>query len=149
MNKDIRIEKFTKDYLPLMEFKKMHFFESMIIKDINVKLDILEKTGNGLVLIYDNIILGLMGHFVLWDGVCEVWAMPTVDVDKYPKTYLSSIREQMIKVFNESEYHRFQITCPDTDHFDSWATFLGFTCEGTLKQFINKELNGKIWARIK
>ena len=150
VNNKIEIVKYTDEHFDQVELKEELAFKSLLIGDPQIRLNILAQSGNGLVILYDGEILGYMGYYVLWPGVCEIWAMPSIRVNKYPKTYLATVKECIDKTFKEkTEYHRFQVTCPDNAYYDKWIGFLGMTCEGILRQYDTERNDYKIWSRVK
>jgi len=150
VNNNIEIVKYTDEHFGQVELKEELAFKSLLVGDPQIRLNILAQSGNGLVIMYKDEILGYMGYYEMWPGVCEIWAAPSVAVNKYPKTYLATVKEYIHKTFDEKrEYHRIQVTCPDTEYYDKWIGFLGLECEGVLRQFDNERNDCKIWSRVK
>jgi hypothetical protein len=97
--------------------------------------------------IVDDRIVLIYGFYILFDGVINVFIVPSVYLKNYPKTIVKRARE-VLNDFPEC-IHRIQSVSPATPEADRWMLALGFVCEGTMVRYSSKGEDYRMWARIK
>lgn len=117
-------------------------------QQLRVHFETIEKMGTAMTMVHDDKIITCAGYWVVWPGVCEVWQIPSIHVASCAVQYGREMR-RYIKALQETfNLHRIQTNSPhDLTHI-RWMTFLGFKCEGELKQYTMNKENYLIWARI-
>lgn len=124
-------------------------FSSLMFNSIKSMLSALANQGNGFTVLEGDKVIGVIGFYVMWDGVCELWSMPTEHTERYPLAYASTIRWYLNKIQNTFDMHRFQIVAADDALHNRWLEFLKFECEGVLRKFSDTKKDFKIWSRVK
>ncbi len=112
-------------------------------------LEDLSKKGPTWTLIYDGQPVSFFGGFYLWDGVMEIWQIPTIHVAKCPKFYSKMIKFFVDKYFELFHLHRMQSTCLDDALHNRWMRFLGFKKEGILKKYNWNKADYCIFAKVR
>lgn len=93
-------------------------------------------------------IIGSAGIIQYWPGVYEGWALLSELINKYPIATTKSVKEVIKKLEQVHKIRRLQTLCLDVEVHKRWLKYLGFKCEGTLK---NYGINGEtylIYARV-
>ena len=143
------------------EFKRILFkvehLEIMDMRSIeqetilgNEKIMQLLKTQNNcldaITLVYDGRIIACMGFVETFPGIADVWLIPSIHIRKIPKMFLIEIKQYLNAIMQALNFHRLQ-TVGRTDVFHvKWMEYIGFKCEGTLKNFY-KNQDYLLWAR--
>lgn len=97
-------------------------------------------------LIYDGRIIASMGFIEVVDGVVEVWLIPSIYVKKIPKLFLKTVKSRLEVLAATLGFHRMQtLGLPDEFH-EKWMKWLGFECEGCMKNYHDKK-DYLMWAR--
>lgn len=146
---EIKTIPFKEEYLDLMEFEETQNLDSFVNLDKHAQVEILGKKGNGIVLIYQGRVLGVIGFYEIWENVCELWAAPTIYVADHYLSYARCVKKYADKVYSDFHFHRIQITALDDKRHNRWLCYLNFQCEGVLRQYSNKKETYKIWSRVK
>jgi hypothetical protein len=94
--------------------------------------------------------IACMGIIPLQKGVGEVWcAISLHGRTKYKHSVCSQIAEHLKWLLMSGEYHRIQMTARSGwKEANRFATFLGFSLEGELKQFSEDREDYKIYGRV-
>jgi hypothetical protein len=98
-------------------------------------------------LMIDGQIITCLGLVPLWEGVYEVWQIPSIYVEKHKLEYVKIFRQMMNTYAEKFKIHRLQTHSPADDFHNAWMEFMGFTLEGTLKQYSRFKEDFNIWAR--
>lgn len=84
----------------------------------------------------DNELIACMGLLILWDGVAEVWTVPSSKVEKYKFSYFKAVKlaiEQGVEFYG---LHRLQTSCRCKSPVSAnWLRKLGFQEEGVMRQY--------------
>lgn len=97
-------------------------------------------------LLYEGNILAFIGYFEKWDSVYQVFVIPSVYTTRCRRKYLQAVKQHLENLKPVTRYHRLQTESWDDPITNHWMEFLGFTCEGTLKQFAADKSDYKMWA---
>lgn len=87
------------------------------------------------------------GCFKLWEGVGEVWQVPSIEIYKHPFTF-----SRIIKKFIDSyarDYDRLQTASPFDEVHHRWHEFIGFNLEAKMKYFGPHGETYGLYSRIK
>ncbi len=106
------------------------------------------KRGETKTAYYEGKVLGAMGYFELWPGVCEVWITSAKDLDK-GGVFALIIRDGLNRFIDPGKFHRVQATAKDTKINETFFIRMGFVCEGLLKKYSITKQDYKMWARVK
>ena len=112
-----------------------------------VSLDYMSHAPYNYTFVKDGKIITCIGVIPLWEGVYEVWQMPSTHIKEGKIEYVKTMRELMLKTAKELKAHRFQSCCPADELHDRWMECMGFECEGLLKEYSRFKEDFKIWAR--
>ncbi len=97
----------------------------------------------------DGRIIAIVGFYELWQGVYELWAVPSVHIEKHPVAYVRQVKRYVKQIYENFGAHRLQTTSIANHKHDKWMEALGFSYEGTLAKFGPDMLNYRMWAITK
>jgi hypothetical protein len=107
-----------------------------------------EDSKNAATIINDGRILAVMGFMVLWQGVCEVYILPSKYISKYPHAFARCLKKVLSSgAFNT--FHRIQLRALKDDLHSRFNKFLGFEKEGTFKKYDSEGNDFVMWAITK
>lgn len=114
------------------------------------KLNALVKLGVGGTIFKDNLIIGIIGYYQLWEGVYEVWAFPSTHVSQHAMTYLRMTKRYIQMMEKTHNVKRFQTLAIADDLHDRWMRFLGFTNEtpNGMREYSIFGQTFNLWSRI-
>ena len=98
-------------------------------------------------LMKDGRILTCIGCYELWEGVLDVWQIPSIYVGENIFSYGKTVREMLNNTAEKRKARRLQTISPADSLHDRWHKFLGFECEGTLKEYSRFKIDHRMWAR--
>lgn len=139
---------FKLDHLECMELREYERLQLEFDPSAASKMAALATYGLGGTIIWDGRILGVIGYLEMWPGVYEVWAFPSVWVERYATVYLRTVKQYIKVIEAEHPIHRLQSAAISDELHDKWMSFLGFTEEGVLRQYGYDKKDFKQWARI-
>ena len=116
--------------------------------DFKKRVKEIMKRGVTKTIRYDGKVLGAMGYFELWPGVCEVWIASAKGLDK-GGVFGLIIRDGLNRFIDPKKFHRVQATAEDNEVNETFFERMGFICEGVLKKYSITKQNYKMWARVK
>ena len=108
----------------------------------------LNKLATALTICYDGKILGAMGFLEMWPGVCEVWVIPSKYIEQYGVVFARVIKKNLNNLIEVHNLHRIQVTAIDDPRHNRWLEWLGFTCEGVMRNYSYQKQNLKMWSRV-
>lgn len=79
--------------------------------------------------------------------VVEVWLLPSILVNMYPKEFFKSIKRLIESVQKQFKLRRIQMTISETG-LDKWAQKLGFGLEGVLSAYGPNREDERLYARV-
>lgn len=144
MNKEAQVIPFKPAHLDLIEVR-----EADQIHIGAEQMQYVAEAGMSGTVFYDGRVLGIIGWYEHWDGVYEIFMIPSIYVRKYAKTLIPIIKQYLDSLFTVHGAHRLQSTAWATDEMDRWMEYIGFRCEGTLAQYTKNKVDYRIWARVK
>lgn len=137
---------FTREHLMLLDARD--YEKKNIIPFLSgAFLDVVELSSLSYSLVKEGRIITCLGGFQLWDGVWEVWQIPSVYVMKYKKEYCQTIRGLLDSAADRIKIWRMQTVSPADELHDRWMKFIGFECEGTFKEYSRFKVDYRMWAR--
>lgn len=95
----------------------------------------------------DGKILYLSAFSEIVPGTWEVMIIPSVHLPRYAKSIVKDIKQWLDTIHVAKEARRIQTWGEPNDLIDRWLAHLGFTCEGTLRQY-DATGDKRIWARV-
>jgi hypothetical protein len=98
-------------------------------------------------MIKDGRIITCFGAILLWEGVFEVWQIPSVFVRENAKEYARTLTGMLDRAVELTGARRLQTYSPSDALHDRWMEFIGFEYEGTLKAYSRFGDDFKMWAR--
>lgn len=106
------------------------------------------KRGIAFTALLDGEVVGTAGIVELWQGVAEAWTQLT-DKVKNPFFLHRKVKRIMQGVIKTKGYHRVQATADLSDQVAvAWLKRLGFSLEGSLKQFSSDKKDHGIFALV-
>ena len=115
--------------------------------DFKQRVEDIMKRGITKTVYYNSKIIGVMGYFELWPGVCEVWIAQVKDPDKCG-VFAIVIKDGLSRFIDPKKFHRVQATAADNEVNELFFSRMGFACEGLLKKYSITEQDYKMWARV-
>lgn len=98
--------------------------------------------------IFNGRILFVAGFCKLWEGVFEVWMIPSIYADAYPVFFARTIKRYLDRIMTDFSAHRLQTTSFNDTFHERWMGFLGFQKEGKLRQFTENKNDMCQYGRI-
>ena len=135
MNRKVTIKPFEIEDLKLMKLKE---------KPDKQKLKKIMGMGNSGTIIYGREILGAMGYYKMWNGVCEVWCFYNEE-SNHDGVFMLILRDDLTEL--AKKFHRIQATGLKTDIGSRFFRQLGFKSEGILKKYSTSGQDYLMWAR--
>ena len=117
------------EYTPLLNMDGVRF----ILKQLPL------PNADGLTLVMDDKIVCCFGYLQLFPGVAEVWLLPSVEMRNYSLSVVREVKGYLESTAEVRGWHRIQTVTRDIPQHRKWMEVLGFTEEGTLKQYYQKE----------
>lgn len=85
-----------------------------------------------------------------WKGFGEVWLVPSIYVDAYPKSVYAHTRKFIADAIDNLDLYRVQATIKEHDKTSiRWIEKLGFVREGLMMKFGPNQENQFMYARVK
>jgi hypothetical protein len=142
----MKILPFHREHLKLIEAREYER-EKLLPFVGEVFLNAAECSPYCFSLVADGRVIACIGCFQLWDGVLEAWQIPSVYVQDYVISYCRVIRGLLNDAANRTGGRRIQTSSPADELHDRWMKFIGFTCEGTMKEYSRFGLDYRLWSR--
>lgn len=96
----------------------------------------------------DGRIITCAGFVEINPGVAELWQLPSIYVAECRLSFAKTLKSYMENIVKTFKYHRLQTSCPADYEHDRWMEFLGFTKEGTMKQYTHLKQDYSIFGRV-
>lgn len=95
----------------------------------------------------EGVVVAALGYLKLWEGCLEVFIVPSVHVEKHAIGFIKAVKHHLADIQERENAHRMQSASWADLQTDSWMSHLGFTCEGTLRQYTKNRLDYRMWAK--
>lgn len=138
---------FAPAHLDLLELRDVEIEQHKLDPMMDAKLEKLAASGTGGTLVYDGRVVAIIGYWVMWPGVIEVWAFPSKYVKQYATVYLKTAKRYVAELEKNFNPHRLQTTAIADPLHDEWMKFLGFKCDGDLPQYTTNKLDCRLWSK--
>lgn len=142
-----RIIPYRPDYFDLLEIREREIQSMGVIGDAKKRMDVLSQTGNCFIMLFDGRLLGVVGWFEFWPGVCEVFVLPTIYMSKAGLVFARAIKKHLYNLEKVKKFQRIQVMAVKDKRHTRWLTWLGFNIEGTLKKYGPNGEDFLMWAR--
>lgn len=139
-----RVVPFDVHHVDLMEFREL---EERTLKPSSDKMAGLSSLGMCGTMIHDGRILGVIGYYEIFSGTFEVFVLPTRYVTQYPVAFVKTVRALIRSVTETHNVKRFQTASVNDDMHNNWMRFIGFECEGVMRNYIDG-LDYCMWGRV-
>ncbi len=148
MNKKIKMIDFHPAHMDLMEIRE-HEMENVCLGDYKEKFTTLSELGVSGTVVYDGEILCVIGSFDMWEGVCEVWVLPSKAIERHKLIFARLVKQQLEALWEVGNYHRIQVTAINDEFHNKFFKWLGFNLEtpNGMKNFTKDKTNYNMWAR--
>ncbi len=135
-------------HIDLMELRD-HELEDVCSGDFKQKFTTLAKMGVSGTVLYDGKILCVVGAFDMWEGVCEVWILPSKAVEKHKLIFARTVKQQLKALEEVGKYHRIQVTALNNEVHNKFFYWLGFKLETPygMVNFTRNKNNYNMWSR--
>lgn len=110
-------------------------------------LDYWSSLGHAYTLMKDGKIITCIGWIPLWDGVWEIWQIPSIHVAENPIDYVRTLKDFITSYTRKLKAHRVQSHCPADPLHDRWMVFMEFEQEGTLSGYSRFKEDYRLWSR--
>lgn len=112
----------------------------------------MEVPDNCWTAIFQDMIVGVGGLIIHWEGVAEVWLMLTADCEKdgfHGVIALAAIKDKMEELIRDNNIRRAQATVrTDFPQAVKMIEYFGFRCEGLMEQYCPDGGDAYRYARI-
>jgi hypothetical protein len=148
MNKKIKLIDFHPAHMDLMDIRELEL-KDVCIGDYKEKFTTLSKLGVSGTAVYDGEILCVIGAFDMWQGVCEVWVLPSKAIEKHKLIFARLIKQQLEALVEVGNYHRIQVTALNDEFHNKFFRWLGFNLETEkgMKNFTKSKNNYNMWSK--
>lgn len=106
----------------------------------------LATKGESTTILTDDEIVAIIGCYEMRAGVLLVWVLPSIYLPRCAKTVIKAVKRYLQDL--RRTHHRIESCSVADPETDRWMEFLGFTCEGTLRQFTADKLDYKQWSIV-
>ncbi len=96
----------------------------------------------------DGRVICVLGYHPLWDGVYQVWIIPSVYLETYRFPNVKIVRGMLASVAKTHGVRRFQTSCLADDLHNRWMTFLGFQEEGRMIEYTCDGKDHVMWSKL-
>jgi len=127
---------------------EMRLHEQRNMPTINLELVVNNAVADALI-DKDGDVMAIIGFFVLWKGVAEVFAIPSRYVSDCGFRYVRHVRRELDRIMIENDLRRVQTTSLNDDQTNKWMELLGFVKEGTMKEYTEEKHDYNVWARFR
>ena len=115
--------------------------------DLKAVLTLYLQHGDAQVALVDGVPQALAGVVPVWQGVGQTWLVLNPEAERYAKTILRTIREELPKIAEARRYHRLQTWVNATDlQSQRFAQAYGLKLEGCMKKFNAKGEDFLVYA---
>ncbi len=151
MNKETKVIPFHPEHINVMDMRQHEVDNVMAIKNSQERLIALTQSGVCGTIIYDGMILGAMGVFDMWEGVCEVWVLPSNNVPKHGLVFARIIKRYLKNIIELKHYDRIQVTALNDKMHNRFFSWLGFDREtpNGMDNFSITGCNYNMWSITK
>ncbi len=148
MNKEAEIIKFHPEHLNLMDVREHEVKNILKVEGAKERLEALIEVGTSGTIVYDGKILGVMGIFDIWKGVCEVWVLPCKNIPQHALIFARIIKKYLNNIVGLKHYDRIQVTALNNKTQNRFFQWLGFELEtpNGMKNFSNAGCNYNMWS---
>jgi len=98
-------------------------------------------------IIIDGRVVASRGVAPSFDGVADIWLIPSVYLENHAATALRSAILWVEEMQQDFGLRRMETVCIDDRLHNRWMTALEFECEGIKRQYY-KGKNYKMWSRL-
>ncbi len=127
---------------------EMRLHEQRNMPSINLELVVNNSVADALI-DKDGDVMAIIGFFIMWKGVAEVFAIPSKRVSDCGFRYVRHVIRELDRIMIENDIRRIQTTSLDDEQTNKWMTLLGFTKEGTMKEYTEEKHDYNVWARFR
>lgn len=142
------IAPFKYEHLELMDLRAI---ERAMVEAQPEKYAALAALGDGGTLVHNGVVLASFGFLRPWDGIYEVWVIPSVHVPLYPRIFLRTVRCYVDRLFETHPVRRLQSPALADRLHDKWMRHLGFVNETPtgMPQYGADGRTFNMWARYR
>ncbi len=151
MNKQTKVIQFHPEHLNVMDLRQHEIDNVLAIQNSRERIEALTSSGTCGTIVYDGKILGSMGIFDMWVGVCEVWVLPSVLVPQHALIFARVIKRYLDNIIELNHYKRIQVSALNDKTHNRFFEWLGFDREtpNGMKGFSLKGCNYNMWSITK
>lgn len=99
------------------------------------------------IMTYNEEMVAIVGYQVIWEGVVEVFVIPSVHVPRHRKRFFREVKGWFCTLHENHDLHRIQTYSRADPQTDSWMEHLGFVSEGTLVGYSQNKDDYRMWAK--
>lgn len=113
------------------------------------RLAVIAECGVTQTLMYDGRILAILGFIELFEGVLEVFVVPSIYVYQCPVQFVRFMKRTLKSLMADRKpLHRIETKALAAPDIDKWMLALGFAMEGTHYHYSAHKDNFRTWARL-
>lgn len=135
------------DHFDLLEIREREVRTMQIIGHGKERMNALSQMGTCFIMMFDGRVLGAVGWFEFWPGVCELFVLPSIYLPKAGIVFAKAMKKHLHSFEKIKRFRRIQVTAVKDMVHIRWLTWLGFVTEGVLKNYGPNGEDFMMWAR--
>ena len=146
---NVRRVPFKVEHLDLMDLRQQERDSYLDDPSFSGRVLAMEHAATAETVIIDGCLVCICGALPLWEGVIEVFIIPSEHVRKFAKSFAGVVKqyvEALPSLFPKT--HRIQTVAIDDEVHSSFLEWCGFEQEGLLKRYTKNKLDYKQWAKL-
>ena len=146
----LKLISFEPEHLELIEAREYEAKGLLCMPGMKDRLAVMAdlSTEKG-TFVADGKIICCAGFMTLWEGVAEIWILPSVHVPKYVREFAQTMKAYITKIMGAMNYHRIQTACLDDKLHHRWMKWLGLQPEGVFRQYTHMKEDFCMFAKVK
>ncbi len=139
---------FKAEHIECMNIRQYEMDTCLNMPYFQMAIKIWQEQNRALTMLCDGRIIAIAGYVDMWNGVCEVFVLPSIYLKEYPHAFARCVRK-ILKSGMFNSYNRVQLRSLDDETHNRFNKFCGFTKEAVLKKYDPFGNDMGIWAVTK
>lgn len=150
MSAQIRIVSFEVRHLMNLHMRHLDAVTYNALNPDESALKVYEFNGNNRTMLVNDNPVGMGGIVPMWDHVAFGWIIATDEINKYKKTFFSTIVRHFVWLIKEFDLHRIEANVlPDNVRSIEMLKRMGFENEGLMRKYdeLGKDYYRLAWVK--
>ena len=145
---DYKIKEFKVTHLDNLEARDYELNDVMKLDNFYERMNMVETVGTNFSLYIKDELISCGGFIPIWQGVFELWQMPSKKVKYHIYTYSKILKKIVNDIASKHKCHRMQTVSYNDKLHVKWMSFLEFKEEGFLRQYSHMKKDYIQWGRL-